>query len=163
MGDLQGYEALNARITAVSGVDGRMGSRVIRRWQVGTIRGAKIRVPRRTGNLGRTIYAGPIIGASGSVVVSANYAAAIELGRRAVTIRPKPGRIGRNGRPAMLAWGGARRQTGTLRSGAMPTSFAREVHQPARAPRPFLRPAAIEALERENLTDELVIAWNAAA
>lgn len=161
MGDLQGYEALNARITAVAAPKVRHA--VGRRWQVATIRGAKIRVPRRTGNLGRTIHEGEITDVSASVVVSANYAAAVELGRRAVTIRPKLGRIGRNGRPAALAWGGNRRLSGSLRSGSSPTSFAREVHQPARAGRPFLRPAAIEALQQENLTDELVVAWNAAA
>jgi hypothetical protein len=161
MGDLQGYEALNARITAVAAPQTRQ--HVGRRWQVATIRGAKIRVPRRTGNLGRTIHEGELTDVSASVLVSASYAAAVELGRRAVTITPKLGRIGRNGRPAALAWGGNRRLSGTLRSGSSPTTFARSVHQPARAGRPFLRPAAIEALERENLTDQLVVAWNAAA
>ena len=164
MGDLVGYEALTARITAVSNADGRVGDRMLRTWQLGTIRRAKLAVPRKTGNLGRTIHAGAIDGRRGAtVLVSAEYASAVELGTRAHEIRPRPGRIGRNGRPAALAWGGARRLTGTLRSGASPEHFARSVQHPGTRPRPFLRPAAIEALEFLKLEDEYVVAWNAAA
>lgn len=161
MSDLIGYEALNARITAVAGTKVRVA--VGRRWQLRTIREAKLNVPRRTGNLGRTIHPGELTDESASVLVSADYAAAVELGRRAVDIVPKPGRIGRNGRPAALAWGGARRLSGTLRTGARPEFFARRVHQPARPGRPFLRPAALRALQDEDLTGELVVAWNEAA
>lgn len=161
MGDLQGYEALNARITAVAGK--KVRTAVGRRWQLRTIREAKLNAPRRTSNLSRTIHAGELTDETVSVLVSAHYAAAVELGRRAVTIEPKPGRIGRNGRPAALAWGGARRLSGTLRSGASPTNFARRVHQPARPGRPFLRPAALRALQDEDLTGELIVAWNEAA
>lgn len=161
MGSLEGVGALNARIDAVSGT--RIRGRVGKRWQILTIRNAKIRAPRRTSNLSRTIHEGELSEQSASVVVSANYAAAIELGRRAVEIRPRPGRVGRNGRPAALAWGGARRLSGSLRTGASPTNFARVVHQPARAPRPFLAPAAREALEDEGIVAEFVVAWNGAA
>jgi hypothetical protein len=162
MGDLVGYSALVARINAVQSPVTRRN--IGRRWQVATVRGAKIRAPRRTSNMARTIHAGESTDVSATVLVSANYAAAVELGRRAVDIYPRPGRIGRNGRPAALAWGGARRQTGSLRTGASPTTFARAVHQPARPGRPFLRPAAIEALEQEaELVDVIVDAWNGAA
>ena len=161
MGDLIGYQALNARITAVASP--RTIAATGKRWQLATVRGAKIRVPRKTGNLGRTIHPGVLTETMARVEVSANDAAAVELGRRAVTIRPKPGRIGRNGRPAALAWGGARRLSGTLRSGSSPEFFAREVHQPARPGRPFLRPAAIEALQDDDLVDVMIDAWNGAA
>lgn len=161
MGDLIGAQALNARIDAVSGT--KLRGRVGKRWQILTIRNAKIRAPRKTSNLSRTIHEGELTEQYASVVVSANYAAAIELGRRAVDIYPRPGRVGRNGRPAALAWGGARRLSGSLRTGASPTSFARAVHQPARPARPFLRPAAQEALEDEGIVAEFVIAWNGAA
>ena len=44
------------------------------------------------------------------------------------------------------------------------TNFARVVHQPARPGRPFLRPAALEALEQvPELLDVIVDAWNGAA
>lgn len=163
MGDLQGYSALVARINAVA-ESPVTRQRIGRRWQVATVRGAKIRVPRRTSNLGRTIHAGDATDERATVLVSAGYAAAVELGRRAVTIFPRPGRIGANGRPAALAWGGDRRLSGSLRTGARPTNFARVVHQPARAGRPFLRPAAIEALEQQaELVDVYVDAWNGAA
>lgn len=161
MGDLVGYEALNARITAVAGTKVRKA--VGQRWQLLTVRGAKLRVPRKTGNLGRTIHAGELTDVSAEVLVSADYAAAVELGTRGYEIRPKPGRIGRNGRPAALAWGGSRRLTGTLRSGASPEHFARSVwHKPTQG-RPFLRPAATEAIQDNELVGLLVVAWNAAA
>lgn len=160
MGDLQGYEALSARISAVGGQ--KLQRTVAQQWQLRTIRGAKRRVPRKTGNLGRTIHAGRVTTDSAQVLVSADYASAVELGTRAHDIRPKPGRIGRNGRPAALAWGGARRLTGTLRTGAAPEHFARFVRHPGTRPRPFLVPAAVEAL-REAGVDDVVLAWNSAA
>lgn len=161
MGSLQGYDGVVARINAVTAPLPRQ--RICQRWQVATIRGAKLRVPRRTGNLGRSIHAGTVTETGAQVVASADHASYVELGTRAHDIQPKAGRIGRNGRPAALAWGGARRLSGSLRSGASPTSFARRVHHPGTAPHPFLRPAAEEALTSENLTDEFIVAWNNAA
>jgi len=160
-GELIGYTGLNARITAVA--DPRTRQHVARRWQILTIRGAKIRVPRKTSNLGRTIQPGLLTDENATVVVTADYAAAVELGTKPHIIRPKPGRVGRNGRPAALAWGGARRLSGSLRSGASPEHFASFVNHPGTRPHPFLRPAAVEALHEEGLMDEIIISWNGAA
>lgn len=161
MSTLIGYQALNARIDAVVAPQTRQ--HIGRRWQLATIRGAKIRVPRKTSNLGRTIQPGMLSDVEATVVVTASYAAAVELGSKPHLIRPKPGRIGRNGRPAALAWGGARRLSGSLRAGAAPTNFARYVNHPGNRPHPFLRPAAVEALHEEGLVDEIIISWNSAA
>lgn len=161
MAELIGYRALNARIDAVVAPQTR--HHIARRWQVATIRGAKIRVPRRTSNLGRTIQPGLLSDVEATVIVTASYAAAVELGSKPHLIRPKPGRVGRNGRPAALAWGGARRLSGSLRSGASPEFFARWVNHPGTRPHPFLRPAAEEALQEAGLVDEIVISWNGAA
>lgn len=161
MGDLIGYQALNARITAVAST--RTIAATGKRWQLATVRGAKIRVPRKTSNLGRTIHPGVLTETTARVEVSADYAAAVEFGTKPHDIRPRPGRIGRNGRPAALAWGGARRLSGNLRSGASPEFFARVVHHPGTRPQPFLRPAAIEALQDDDLVDVMIDAWNGAA
>lgn len=161
MAGLIGYQGLNARIDAVVAPQTR--HHIGRRWQIATIRGAKIRVPRRTSNLGRTIQPGLLTDEEATVVVTASYAAAVELGSKPHLIRPIPGRIGRNGRPAALAWGGARRLSGSLRAGASPEHFARWVNHPGTRPRPFLRPAAEEALHDEGLVDEIIISWNGAA
>lgn len=161
MAELIGYQGLNARITAV--VSPQTRHHIARRWQILTVRGAKIRVPRRTRNLGRTIQPGLLTDEQATVVVTADYAAAVELGSKPHLIRPRPGRIGRNGRPAALAWGGARRLSGSLRTGASPEFFARWVNHPGTRPRPFLRPAAEEALHDEGLVDEIILSWNGAA
>jgi len=159
---LEGYEALVARIDAVDSARTRVA--IVRRWQLRTVRESKLLVPRKTGNLGRTIHAGKADEFGGTVVASADYARYVEEGTRGGTIiEPRPGRVGRNGRPAALAWGGARRLSGTLRSGSAPTSFARRVVRGATRAQPFLRPGAEIALGQENLTEEFVLAWNQAA
>lgn len=162
MGNLEGYEALVARIDAVDSPKVRVA--MGRRWQLRTVREAKLRVPRRTGNLGRTIHAGEADEFGATVVASAEYARYVEEGTRGgQIITPRPGRIGRNGRPAALAWGGDRRLSGTLRTGSAPTAFARRVIRGATRAQPFLRPAAILALEEEDLAEEFILAWNNAA
>lgn len=162
MSGLEGYDALVARIDAVDGTKVRVA--IVRRWQLRTVREAKILVPRKTGNLGRTIHAGEADVEGGSVIASANYARYVEEGTRGgQIITPLPGRIGRNGRPAALAWGGPRRLSGALRSGGSPDHFARSVVRGSTRAQPFLRPAAQIALEQEDLANEYVLAWNAAA
>lgn len=67
----------------------------------------------------------------GEVVYSANYAAAVHEGRRALTIRAKG-----NGRLKFTVDGR--------------TVYARSVHQPARAGRPFLSTALAEVAPAEG-------------
>jgi len=159
---LEGYDALVARIDAVEGTKVRVA--MVHRWQLRTTREAKILVPRKTGNLGRTIHPGEATEEGGSVIASAGYARYVEEGTRGgQVIEPLPGRIGRNGRPAALAWGGPRRLSGSLAAGGSPTTFRRRVIRGSTRAQPFLRPAAQIALEHENLADEYILAWNAAA
>ena len=155
-GYLSGAEALEARIKAVGNVDGRVGSRLLRSWQMRTVYLAKHLVPVKTRNLRHTIHPGEVDGHVGAgVVASAEYARYVEEGTRPHIIRPVRARA--------LAWGGDRRLTGSLRTGARPTSFARIVHHPGTRPKPFLRPAAVQALEELRMTDTFVVAWNEAA
>lgn len=79
------------------------------------------------------------VGARGSMVVgevayTAEYAAAVHNGRRALTIRPRPGR--RNARLRFKVGGRI--------------VYARAVHQKARAARPFLTTALKEVAAREG-------------
>lgn len=109
-------------------------NRVVRR----TFNRSQILVPVDTGNLrasGRMDLA-RINGALviGGVTYTAKYAAAVHEGRRALTIRPK--------RP-----GGRLRFTVGGR-----TVYARQVHQPARAGRPYLAQALREVAPQEGFT-----------
>lgn len=128
---------------------------------------AKSLVPRRTGNLGRTIRVGRVTEDSAEVLAGGKneigYAAAVEFGTRPHVIRPRPGRVGRNGRPAALGWGGARTLGGRLRKGSKPTRFARFVRHPGSRARPYLLPGIKRALERAGITANIVDAWNRAA
>lgn len=95
---------------------------------------AKIRVPVKTGNLGRSIEPDPIrfvapMRVETGVTANARYAAAVHDGARPHTILPKNGPFlvfpGRGGR----------------------TVFARIVHHPGNRARPFLANAAREVAE----------------
>lgn len=124
-----------------------------------TVAEAKRLVPRRTGNLARTIRVGPVtertveVQAGGERKVG--YAAAVEFGTKPHTIVPV--------RRKALAWGGARRLSGTLRSGARPEFFARRVEHPGTKAKPYLVPGAKRAMERGGLRDSIVRTWNEAA
>lgn len=119
---------------------------------------AKNNVPRKTGNLGRTIRVGSITDDSAQLLAGGQggvgYAQAVEFGSRPHTIVPT--------RRKVLAWGGNRRLSGSLRSGARATSFATKVDHPGTKPQPFLKPAVEKAVEDTGV-NLIVKAWNDAA
>ena len=121
--------------------------------QLGTVREAKILVHRRTGHLGRSIVPGRLTATSALVEARTPYAAAEELGRRAVTIRPRKAKV--------LAWGGTRRLSGSLAKGSKATNFAKVVNQKARKGHPYLIPGAKKAIV--DVRDAIVNLWNRAA
>jgi hypothetical protein len=89
--------------------------------------------PVDTGNLRASAYmnvSSHFTEVVGTVVYTAQYAAAVHNGRRALTIRAKP----RGGRPGRLKFTVGGR-----------TVYATQVHQPARAGRPYLARALREA------------------
>lgn len=122
---------------------------------------AKELVPKRTGNLARTIRVGSIdLHAQRVTIVaggtrSIGYAAYVEFGTRPHDIVPV--------RRRALAWGGDRRLSGSLRTGARPTHFARRVHHPGTKARSFLGDGARVALSEVGLSDAIVRIWNEAA
>lgn len=96
---------------------------------------AKMNVPVKTGNLGRSIQednlrvTGPFR-VEGGVTATANYAAAVHDGSGPYVIRPKKGKFlkfpGRDGRDV----------------------FVRQVRHPGSRPRPFLKNAAHTVISR---------------
>lgn len=156
---LQGYEDLSARFSALR--DGTADRQVLGRFGLLAVQRAQERVPRRTGNLARTIRVAEVDVAEQRVRVVAGgtdavgYAADVENGTRPHVIVPR--------RRRALAWGGARRLSGSLRRGASPTNFARRVNHPGTRPRPYLRPGAEQALREVGLGDAVIAVWNEAA
>ena len=149
---LQGKRELQARLNAL-GESGDM----LRQVALGGVREAKLMVPRKTGNLGRTIRMGEVrvdsvsISAGGSSNVG--YAAAVEFGTKAHTIVPRNARV--------LAWGGSRTLGGRLSAGSKPTTFAMRVNHPGSRAKPYLVPGLRKAAGK--LGEIIVQVWNGAA
>ena len=119
---------------------------------------AKRLVPRRTGNLGRTIRIGEVTSDHVDVIaggrLSVGYAAAVEFGTKAHTIVPRKAKV--------LAWGGGRTLGGRLRSGSRPTNFARKVRHPGSRAKPYLVPGLEFGVAR-GAVDAITDAWNKGA
>lgn len=156
-----------------------MREALLRKAALGTVAAGKRTVPRRTGNLGRSIHVGNIGAETAEIIVSAGYAAFVEFGTRPHEIRPKNRKV--------LAWGataGGRRLSGSMTAAARrgslglggkggiqmvgaagpssgPVIFARVVHHPGTSPNPFMERALQSALEAGGLTDIIIGAWNA--
>lgn len=148
---VKGKDQLGARLRSVA----YLSAKVLRAWQMRTVELAKRKVPRKTGNLQRTIHAGELTKTHARVEVSASYAVYVEKGTRPHIIKPKYAKV--------LAWGGSRRLSGSLRSGSAATSFARLVHHPGTKAQPFLMPAAEQAQQEVQLNKAVVELWNEAA
>ncbi len=151
---LSGGKALEARFKAM----GQAPKVMLGQLGIRGVREAKLLVPRRTGNLGRTIRIGArtarYVEVKAGGVREVGYAAAVEFGSKAHVIVPRKAKA--------LAWGGARTLGGRLRSGASADHFARRVRHPGTKAKPYLRPGLHKALQQLGL-DDIVKAWNGAA
>jgi hypothetical protein len=150
MSDVKGMDALQARLKAIGETKPAM-----RAVQLSTVHEAQHLVHRKTGHLQRNIVPGEVTDTTATVEARTPYAAAVERGAKPHIIRPKKAKV--------LAWGGARRLTGTLRSGANPTHFAALVHHPGNKAFPYLVPGAKAALSKAGIVGTIVDRWNHAA
>ena len=146
-----GAQQLGLRLSALKGTP----KAILQAWQLETTRLAKRKARKKTGNLQRSIGPGSLGSMSAKVGASASYAAIIEFGSKPHVIVPRYAKV--------LAWGGARRLTGSLRSGSKATNFAMRVNHPGTKAYPFLYPAAAEAMVSEDVTGQIVGKWNEAA
>ena len=165
---LKGADDLMARFAALR--DGTASRAVLGRFGLLAVQRAQERVPRRTGNLFRTIRVAEVDEQAQRVRVVAGgdrevgYAAAVEFGTRPHVIVAR--------RRKALAWGSrdaatgaptTRRLSGSLRRGSEPTTFRRRVNHPGTRAQPYLRPGAEQALREVGLSDIVVSVWNEAA
>ena len=151
---LEGADELRARLKAIGQPKGQLRAVALR-----AVAEAKILVPRRTGNLGRTIRVGRVTATDAEVLAGGQknigYAAAVEFGTGPHIIRPV--------RARMLAWGGARTLGGRLRKGAKATHFAKMVRHPGTRAQPYLVPGIKKALADSGILAQIRNAWNRAA
>jgi len=129
---------------------------LLRALQHETVAQAKLLVPRKTGNLGRSIVPGSISGKSAIVEVNAKYAAFVEFPTKPHIIRPRNRKA-----LAFPASASDARLSGRTRVGGR-RIFARVVHHPGTKAQPFLLPGARNALKTAGI-DVIVSSWNGAA
>jgi hypothetical protein len=151
-------DTLTPRLKALAEADFRRS--ILERVGKDAVHEAKALVPRKTGNLDRSIRLGPhddqraLIYAGG--IHDVGYAAYVEFGTSG-------GQMIRPVRKKALAWGGPRRLSGTLRSGGKAEFFSMGHKRGATRKKPYLVPGAKAALRKAGMKDELVKAWNDAA
>jgi len=154
MSNIAGLTALQRRFAAISDNRRMLG-------QIGllAVREAKLIVPHKTRNLERSIRLGTVTADSAQIIAGGKggvgYARHVEFGTREHVIVPR--------RRKVLAWGGDRRLSGSLRTGAKATHFARRVNHPGSRAKPYLVPGAKRAIEKAGLAQAIIAAWNGAA
>ena len=149
---IEGVKQLRARIDAIKPNAGLM-----RRLALSAVREQKLLVPRRTGNLGRSIHLGAVTPTRAETIASADYAIHVETGTRPHVIRPRHRKALR-----FAADAGSARLSGSPRSGGR-VRFAKRVNHPGTRPQPFMVPGAEKALDAVGLKAEVIRSWDEAA
>lgn len=152
---VKGKQELGARLKSMK----YLPEKVLTAWQMRTVELAKRKVARKTRILMNSIHKGTRTKTFAQVEASASYAAYVEFGTKPHIIKPKYAKV--------LAWNNqgsvGNRQTGSVRSGAKPNVFARQVHHPGTKAQPFLLPSAKAAQDEVKLTQSVVDLWNGGA
>lgn len=147
---LVGGVSLRKRLRAIKDV-----RPILRDIQLTAVREAKLRVPRKTGRLGRSIGPGRLTPREATIEATAAYAAYVEFGTRPHVIRPKRAKALR------FAPKGQTRLSGAPKAGAQ-VIFAKKVDHPGTKAQPFLLPAVREAASRQSVA-RIVEKWNQAS
>jgi len=154
---IEGTRGLLSRLRAV----GESNKTIMRRLGVRAVANQKALVPRKTGNLGRSIRLARATDTSALTVAGANYAPFVEYDTRPHIIRPRQAKMLRfaaKGTPVTLS--GRVRKAAASKPGAY--RFARVVRHPGTKGQPFMVPGAIQALSDEGVAGVLVESWNRA-
>lgn len=153
---MSGERQLDNRLKAIGGTN----KAILTRLGLRAVFHSKALVPRKTGNLGRTIRVAGMTATSVRVEAGGTnkvgYAAFVEFGTKPHDIVP------RNKKVLRFATGGNARLSGSPRSGA-PAVFTKRVRHPGTKAHPYLVPGSQKALRDEGLKDQIVTAWNRAA
>lgn len=152
---IQGMTDLQKRLAAISDTRKLLGT-------IGLLAVARAKelVPRKTGNLGRTIRLGQVTDTQAQIIAGGQfgvgYAQDVEFGTRAHDITPRLRKA--------LSWpatGADARLSGSVRTGGN-RRFAKRVHHPGTKAQPYLMPGAQKAVEEAGI-NSIITAWNQAA
>lgn len=145
---IRGIPELQTRLSRI-----KPSPELMRTLGLSAIREQKLLVPRKTGNLGRSIGLGSISPTAVVTKATAVYAAFVEFGTKAHDIVPRVKKALR------FAPGGSGRLSGAPRSGG-PVVFAKRVHHPGTKAQPFMVPGARKAVEGAGFRDTIIKLWN---
>ena len=151
MSELIGAGALQSRLTAIGHTERMLGQLALR-----VVAEQKRVVPRKTGNLGRSIHVGSITATHATVIASADYAAFTNFGTRPHVILPVRRKALR------FAVGANARLSGSPRKGGA-VIFAKRVRHPGTRGIHWAERGAETAALRGGLANIIVSAWNGAA
>lgn len=147
---IKGLTQLRSRFEAI-----KPNPNLMRALALTAIREQKELVPRRTGNLARSIGLGSVTPTYAETVATANYAVFVELGTKPHVIVP------RSKKALRFAPGTGSTLAGRPRAGAS-VVFAKRVRHPGTRAKPFMVPGARRALT-ELGAEPIVRQWNDAA
>lgn len=147
---IKGIPQLRARLEAIT-----PNPQLMRDLALHAVAEQKRLVPRKTGNLGRSIGIGRVTTTSAETIATADYAAFVEFGTKAHTIVP------RRRKALRFAAGGSATLSGRPRSGGQ-VVFAKRVRHPGTRAQPYMVPGAKRALEKLGV-DSIIKLWNDAA
>lgn len=148
---VKGVPQLRARFEAI-----KPNPNLMRSLALSAVAEQKRLVPRRTGNLARSIGIGSVTPTVAETVATAHYAAFVELGTKAHEIVPRTKKVLR------FAVGGNATLSGRPRAGAA-VVFAKRVRHPGTKAKPFMIPGAQAAVKAAGFVGKIIDAWNRAA
>lgn len=132
------------------------GQNMMRNIALSAVGEQKRLVPRKTGNLGRSIGIGRVSATYAETIATADYAAFVELGTRPHIIVPRISKALR------FAVGGNATLSGRPRSGSS-VIFAKRVRHPGTKPQPYMVPGAVKAVRDIGVDKIIIEPWNGAA
>jgi hypothetical protein len=152
MSDIKGLPQLISRFNAI-----KPNQQMMRTLALSAVREQKIEVPRRTGNLGRSIRIGRVTPKEAQTIAAASYALYVHEGTKAHDIRPKNRKALR-----FPADGGSSTLGGRVRSGGK-VRFAKRVRHPGTKANPFMLRGAQKAVQAAGFASYVIERWNRAA
>lgn len=156
MADIDGLPELKRRLAAITDTKD-----LLRQMSLLSVAEAKALVPRKTGNLARTIRVGSVTDEKAELLAGGEhgvgYAKFVERGTKAHEIVPRNAKALR-----FAATPGGRRLSGRPRTGAS-VVFAKRVRHPGTKAQPFLLPGAERAITKGGLKSRIIKEWNDAA
>ena len=151
MTEIRGIPQLKARFEAI-----KPNPDLMRQLALTAVAEQKRLVPRRTGNLARSIGIGSVTATAAETLATANYAAYVELGTRAHVIVPKSKKALRFAVGANATLAGRPRKSASV-------VFAKRVNHPGTKAKPFMVPGAKKAVEEVGFREVIYKEWNDAA